>query len=243
MSSTKSIILVMTLAFVVVGGSLVGHVAMASYGNTSTKVPLPSAPSARCTPVAELAAVEFRYLNPVPKLKPLYTKWEEENFQERLAEVDTLSSEIRENPHLPLFLKAAERFHVPLNFLLAISRHESGFHPWALNLAGKSVMPKTKDEALRILRSDKVRSYDVGLMQINSFWLRRFKVSNTNALRPEVNVFLGAYILSEAIAEHGATWKAVAAYHTPPAKNPRRAEWYAKSIFKEISRLSGTKEK
>ena len=49
----------------------------------------------------------------------------------------------------------------------AIIRRESGGNPYALNVAGKSVYPSTRDEALRIIAAalQDGQSFDVGLMQ------------------------------------------------------------------------------
>ena len=69
------------------------------------------------------------------------------------------------------------------------------------------------------------------LPYINVWWYKRLGVTPEMVLHPEINIILGAYILGENVAVWDLTWKAVAAYHTPPNKNPTRAVDYAKRIW------------
>jgi len=50
---------------------------------------------------------------------------------------------------------------------------------------------------------------------------------------------VSAAILRGEIKRYGATWKAVAAYHTPPNKNPERGYRYAKAVFNRMKKLAG----
>lgn len=134
-------------------------------------------------------------------------------------------------PYDDHFRYAAARYAVPYNLLLSIAEHESRLNPWAVNIEGRSYYPKSKEEALALIAKNQGKSYDLGLMQINVWWYKRLGVTPEMVLHPEINIILGAYILGESIAVWDLTWKAVAAYHTPPDKNPTRAVDYAKRIW------------
>jgi soluble lytic murein transglycosylase-like protein len=128
---------------------------------------------------------------------------------------------------------ACARWNVPQKLVLAIIARESGHNPWAVNVAGTAHMPSGRAEALRIANAAWAagKSFDLGLMQINSYWLRRFGLSPEYVIEPRRNVIIGTWILSKEIARHGLGWKAVAGYHTPDAE---RGKKYAVSILKHL---------
>ena len=70
----------------------------------------------------------------------------------------------------PLFDAPCARYQVPKVLALAIARQESGCHPWIINISGRDVRPRSKEEAIQYaqwaMRSG--RSFDVGIMQINA---------------------------------------------------------------------------
>jgi soluble lytic murein transglycosylase-like protein len=136
-------------------------------------------------------------------------------------------------------LDASARWNVPARLLMAIIRQESGGNPWAVNVAGKAYTPRSRAEALKIIHgaSTSGKSYDLGLMQVNSAWLKRLNFAPEFALEPKNNVFIGAWILSQEIARYGLTWRAVAAYHTPVGKNPERGRRYAISIIEQLRKI------
>ena len=103
----------------------------------------------------------------------------------------------KNNPYLAEFVAAADTYNVPLLLLLAICDQESGRKPWALNIAGKTYLPDSLDSALRLLESNFKPSYDVGLMQINSYWIRRLRLRTEYVFEPKVNIHIAAYILDE----------------------------------------------
>lgn len=113
--------------------------------------------------------------------------------------------------------------------------HESGEKPWAVNIAGKSYSPDSKEAALALLESrGKGKSYDVGLMQVNVQWLRKLNISPAVAIEPVNNAWLGVWILAHAIREHGLNWKAVGAYHSP---TPARQQRYAIAINRQYRKI------
>ena len=142
-----------------------------------------------------------------------------------------LASQGREGPYDQHFRYAAKRYAVPYNLLLSLSEHESRMNPWAVNIEGKSYYPKSKEEALKLVRENQGRSYDLGLMQINVWWYSKLGITAEQVIDPETNIIVGAYIMGENIAVWDLSWKAVAAYHTSPKKNPARAVTYAKNIW------------
>lgn len=126
---------------------------------------------------------------------------------------------------------------VPQNLALAIARHESGMNPWAVNVAGRGFMPGSKAEALRLADYAwrKGLSFDVGLMQVNSAWLRKLGITPELALEPRANVILGVWILDKEIKRHGLNWRAVASYHTPVDRNPERGKRYVLAVLRQLN--------
>lgn len=60
----------------------------------------------------------------------------------------------------------------------AIARQESGLNPLAVNIAGKSYYPATRDEAEQLIQGAIAAglSFDVSKMQINSWWIERLAI-------------------------------------------------------------------
>lgn len=119
------------------------------------------------------------------------------------------------------FEDAGARYGVSPLLLRAIASHESRFN-----------------EKLVLQNND--GSVDVGLMGINSVWLKdlnKYGITRDSLLNACTNAMVGAWIFSLAVKKHGMTWKAVGAYHAP--NNPDRQVIYANKIYAEIKRLSG----
>lgn len=129
------------------------------------------------------------------------------------------------------------KFRIPKVLAMAIARQESYMQPWILNLAGKDVHPSTKEEALYIAKRalDAGISFDVGMMQINSYWIKKYKLPLEKVIEPSNNVYLGCWILAQEIQRHGLNWRAVAYYHTPLHRNPERGIKYVKRIRKHLN--------
>jgi len=135
------------------------------------------------------------------------------------------------------FIGVCDYWKVPVKLALAIARHESGMNPWAVNVAGQSYMFRTRNDALQMvdLAWRRGESFDVGLMQVNSYWMRRFGLDPHLVLEPEKNIILGVWILSKEIERFGLTWRAVASYHTPVDRNPERGANYAAAVIRLLS--------
>ena len=57
---------------------------------------------------------------------------------------------------------------------------------------------------------------DVGIMQINSFWIKKIGWQHWARLKRDAcyNIYVGAWILSRCIKRYGYTWQAVSCYNT-----------------------------
>ena len=121
----------------------------------------------------------------------------------------------------------AEAQEPPPALVKAIARQESGLNPLAVNVAGKSHYPATREEAERLIRDALAagKSFDVGKMQVNSWWMERFAIDPFSLLDPDVNEAWGKRILAEEIARHGLSWEAVGKYHSPDMERGRQYAW------------------
>lgn len=128
------------------------------------------------------------------------------------------------------------QYQVPKSLALAIAQQESNLYPWAVNIEGRSFRPRSREEALALIRKAQAYrlSFDIGIMQVNSWWLRRFGLSAEQVLHPQNNVLVGVHILAQEIRRHGLNWKAIASYHTPLHKNPARGRAYALAVLRRM---------
>ena len=95
---------------------------------------------------------------------------------------------------------AASKFGVNPMLLQAVAYVESNLNPDAMNFS----------------HLKRTNTFDIGLMQINSSWLKQLKSFgiDQDALRvPCVNLQVGAWILSDLLSRFGDTWNAVGAYN------------------------------
>jgi hypothetical protein len=134
-----------------------------------------------------------------------------------------------------IFAASCQEFNIPKPLALAIARVESGLKPWTLNIEGRSFWFDSKEEALEKAGEawEAGRSFDIGLMQVNSQWLRRFGIPPEAALDPLANIYLGAWILKQEINRHGDLRAAIGAYHSP---TPAKAGRYADLVMAALAR-------
>lgn len=134
--------------------------------------------------------------------------------------------------------KASARWRIPYPLVRAVTEVESGLHPWAVNVGGKSYYPQELQDALNIARAGLTsgKSVDIGLMQINKFWLQKFGLPLEAAFEPEINLILGSWILAHELKRHGTNWRGIGSYHTPVKRNPERARQYAAQVYEKMER-------
>ncbi len=143
----------------------------------------------------------------------------------------TLWAESPDSPSTAnLFAAPCLEMGVPEAVARAIAVVESGLKPWVLNIEGRSFHFNSKKEALTKAEEARAagRSFDVGLMQVNNWWLSKYDISLEAALDPVANVYFGVWILKEELLRHGNLKAAVGAYH-PPTK--ARASRYADQVM------------
>lgn len=75
-------------------------------------------------------------------------------------------------------------------------------------------------------------------MQINSWWMERYRIDPFSLLDPANNVRWGKWILAEEIARHGLNWKAVGKYHSPDPERGRKYAWY---VYRHYAGQSASK--
>jgi hypothetical protein len=99
--------------------------------------------------------------------------------------------------------------------LQGIARVESGLNPAAVN-------------------RNRNGTVDLGLMQINSFWLNTLGTSSRELIdKPCYNVMVGAWILSDCLDRHGKTWKAIGCYNA--TSHDKRVN-YSWKIYRELQK-------
>lgn len=85
-----------------------------------------------------------------------------------------------------------------------------------------------------LVRRNTNGTYDHGLMQINSIWIKeieRYGYTRAHLFDPCANVVIGAWILKNQIAKKGYTWDAVGMYHSA---TPSRRDRYSEQIRRHL---------
>jgi len=113
-----------------------------------------------------------------------------------------------------IFEKAARYYGVNPELLHAIARVESNMDPGCVNRNANG-------------------TEDIGLMQINSVHLpelAKYGIQREDLFRPEVNVYIGAWVLARCMRRHGNTWRAVNCYNGRIEDNP-----YATKVYRVLT--------
>lgn len=118
------------------------------------------------------------------------------------------------------FEEAGQTHNVPPKLLESISTVENkSLNPTAINW-------------------NKNKTYDFGIMQINSTWYRTLGKDLWSKLGdPCTNIHVGAWILSQCIQKHGLNWKAVGCYNS---SLPDKQASYSQKVYKVL--VKGTNE-
>jgi soluble lytic murein transglycosylase-like protein len=122
---------------------------------------------------------------------------------------------ISNSAHAFCFEEAGAIYGVSPQLLWAIAKVESNFDASAINRNANG-------------------SHDVGLMQINSWWVERGLLSPTlwRALGdPCTNVKVGAWILAQCFQRYGLSWEAVGCYN---ATSPKKRAKYAWKVYSSL---------
>lgn len=139
---------------------------------------------------------------------------------------------------LGLAQQAERLFGVPSPILQAIVLTESGDNPFALNVAGASVFPKTAAEARRIIQHSRETgaNVDIGCGQISLTYHREFfGKSPEMALDPWINVVYMAREVLSGFKREGSWAKAVAVYHSG---SPERQRQYLCKVAGHVLNLT-----
>ena len=113
---------------------------------------------------------------------------------------------------------AANRYQIPSKLLKAIARTETKMNPVSVGINNN-------------------RTYDIGLMQINSSWLpklQRVGITQKDLADPCNNIQIGAWILSDNIKRYGFGVKAIGAYN---ATTPRLQQKYADLVLNNMKEI------
>lgn len=116
--------------------------------------------------------------------------------------------------------EASQRYGVPVTLLYSIARVESGSRAHAISKPNSN------------------GTYDIGLMQINSWWLPKLKhlgITKERLLSDAcLNLKVGAWILATSIKAHGFNWRGLGAYN---ARSDKLRAIYARKVVRELKRV------
>jgi len=111
------------------------------------------------------------------------------------------------------FEDAGEKYAISPLLLECIAKTESGLDPRATN--------KNRDG-----------SFDIGLMQVNSYWINRLGLDRDRLITDSCyNTMAGARILSQCIDRHGYTWEAVGCYNAVSMNKKTAYSW---KIYRQL---------
>ncbi|MEX0955125.1 MAG: lytic transglycosylase domain-containing protein [Rhizobiaceae bacterium] len=132
---------------------------------------------------------------------------------------------------------AAARYDIPPAILYAVGLTETGrkgsLYPYALNIEGRSVFPRSVTEALiefETARGKGKTLIDLGCMQINHHYHGDQFRSPREMLDPAKNVDYAARFLKKLHGQHETWSMAVARYHAGPNNNPAQKRYICRVI-------------
>ncbi|MGH9462401.1 MAG: transglycosylase SLT domain-containing protein [Vicinamibacteria bacterium] len=136
-----------------------------------------------------------------------------------------------------LIAAAARHAGVHPDLLSSIVWVESRAWPWALNINGVSLYPRTRAEAERVL-SRVGDDVDIGYAQISyRHWGRALGLRKADLLEPWANLILGALILRHSM-DREAGWGGVGRYHSA---TPHRKLSYAHRVAATLSMIKASR--
>jgi hypothetical protein len=109
---------------------------------------------------------------------------------------------------------AARWARVPPEVLAAVVWVESRGHPWALNIRGEALYPRSRAEAITLVRAARGRA-DIGVAQIHyPIWGPMFGLRPEDLLDPWINLHAAAAILRLVMTREPDSWGGVGRYHS-----------------------------
>lgn len=143
-----------------------------------------------------------------------------------------LSTNAMADDHITKLIKKIEyQYNIPSGLLLALADVESAYQPYALNMAGKSVISDSIEQAKQIAEKYLQKgtgNIDIGVMQLNYFWHGKHFASVSEMLLPKKNINYAAQLLSNLYKQHGSWQKAVQHYHSA---NPKYHRQYSQKVL------------
>jgi soluble lytic murein transglycosylase-like protein len=128
--------------------------------------------------------------------------------------------------------RASEKYGVPLGVLYAVGLTETGrkgsLHPYALNIAGKTVFAQSPAEAIAAFqraRKKGIRLIDLGCMQVNHHYHGEAFAGVSEMLVPARNIDYAADFLNKLHVREGSWTMAVARYHAGPDNDPAQKRY------------------
>ena len=138
------------------------------------------------------------------------------------------------HPYRQCLLKAARSYQLHPRLLTAIVRVENGgWNPLAVSInqngRGYPQSVRSYQEAVNLVTRlwKQNVNFDVGLGQVNTINMERYRVHPVALLEPCTNLRYAARILRESIDRHGYNWKAIERYN---GVNPQ----YPWKVMKEL---------
>lgn len=113
------------------------------------------------------------------------------------GQANAVPADLDKLPFKSCFIEAANKYKahgVEVALLVAIAEKESAFNPKAYN------------------GNNENNSFDVGIMQINSYWIKPPYLL-ASFYEPCFNIEFGAYVLADALSSHGYSWLGVGKYN------------------------------
>ena len=123
-----------------------------------------------------------------------------------------------------------QKNRIPKGLLSAIAGIESDFNPYAVNIAGKTVIASNQEEAAKTIKNavnQGVTNIDIGIAQINYRWHKDKFRNIEEMINPTANIEYAAKLLSSLFKQHGTWHKAIRHYHSA---NPNHHKQYSRKV-------------
>jgi soluble lytic murein transglycosylase-like protein len=128
---------------------------------------------------------------------------------------------------------------IPQDLLRAIAKIESGISPWAVNVAGRGHIFKSKEAAAKYVRElleEGTTNFSVGCMQLHYASHRRHFKSVEAMLEPQNNIAHAAKLIKNLEQRHGSMERAVKLYHSPSPVHHNRYKNRVYGMWAKIRR-------